>query len=636
MLPPVAEPLTIAHVTPYALEGAHEVNLLVDRVTAELRERGHRVVVVAPSRDQGRVRDSRALIRRAGDDPGLVFDADVLAVGEVLPELPTGSRRRAPGLPVDVTRTIEELLAAAPPDVLHVHEPFALSTAAAALRHSRSLNAGTFHAPAERLVSTRGARRIVELLFGRLDARVASFEATAEVMRRFFPGDYHVILPGADPVERAPRGDGRPVRIAFADVEERAALRLVLRALRRLDRDASWDAVIIGQGAGSPAARLPEALRGRVTMVAPEQEAHALAEADVVVAASAGAFPAPGLVLRAVAAGAVPLVSAIPVYEELAADGERAVLFATGEPESLAAQLGRLVADGALRDRVRDAASPLRGELSWTRAADAYEALYAGLIARRRPLEGDAALGRRLARRATIDIDLHMHTDHSPDCATPVEVLLETARSRGIGAIAVTDHNEVSGAFEAQAKADEYGVKVIIGEEVKTASQGEVIGLFLKEKIPRGMTLEETVAEIKRQGGVVYVPHPFDRLHSVPDYEHLLGILDDIDVLEIYNPRVAIGAFNEEAVRFAGKYRLLAAAGSDSHVAQGLGTVRNRVPDFDGPEEFLEALRAAEITTKPNTLLYVQALKFLETTATPPAARRAIRERRVRKATRKA
>jgi hypothetical protein len=180
------------------------------------------------------------------------------------------------------------------------------------------------------------------------------------------------------------------------------------------------------------------------------------------------------------------------------------------------------------------------------------------------------------------------------------------------------------------------GIKVIVAEEVKTAEQGEVIGLFLKEKIPRGLTMEETVAEIKRQGGVVYVPHPFDRMHSVPDYEHLLAILDDIDVLEIYNPRVAIGAFNEEAVRFAGKYRLLAAAGSDSHVAQGLGTVRNRVPDFDGPEEFLEALRAAEITTKPNTLLYVQALKFLETTATPPAARRAIRERRVRKATRKA
>jgi predicted metal-dependent phosphoesterase TrpH len=224
-----------------------------------------------------------------------------------------------------------------------------------------------------------------------------------------------------------------------------------------------------------------------------------------------------------------------------------------------------------------------------------------------------------------------MHTDHSSDCATPVEVLLATARSQGLGAIAVTDHNEISGALEAQAKAE--GIKVIVGEEVKTASQGEVIGLFLQEKIPRGLTLAETVSEIKRQGGLVYVPHPFDRLHSVPDYEHLLTILEDVDAIEVFNPRVAIGAFNEEAARFAAKYRMVAGAGSDSHVAQGLGSVRIRMRDFDGPQEFLESLREADIITRPTSLLYVQALKFLETKATPATARRARRERRVRRAT---
>jgi hypothetical protein len=98
---------------------------------------------------------------------------------------------------------------------------------------------------------------------------------------------------------------------------------------------------------------------------------------------------------------------------------------------------------------------------------------------------------------------------------------------------------------------------------------------------------------------------------------------------------VAIGAFNEEAERFAAKYRILAGAGSDSHVAQGLGSVRVRMPDFDGPDEFLEALREAEIITKPSSLLYVQALKFLETKATPPRARQAVRRRRVRRASRK-
>src|SRR6202040_3260010 len=210
-------------------------------------------------------------------------------------------------------------------------------------------------------------------------------------------------------------------------------------------------------------------------------------------------------------------------------------------------------------------------------------------------------------------------------------VLLASARAQGLGAIAVTDHNEISGALEARAQADGTGLRVIVGEEVKTAGQGEVIGLFIEEKIPRGLTLAETVAEIKRQGGLVYVPHPFDRMHSVPDYEHLLTILDDVDALEVFNPRVAIGAFNDEAARFAAKYRIVAGAGSDSHVAQGLGSVRIRMRDFDGPQEFLQSLRDAEILTRPSSLLYVQALKFLQTRATPRSARQARKARRLRR-----
>ena len=154
---------------------------------------------------------------------------------------------------------------------------------------------------------------------------------------------------------------------------------------------------------------------------------------------------------------------------------------------------------------------------------------------------------------------------------------------------------------------------MIVAEEVKTAEQGEVIGLFLSEKIERGMTMAETIAEIRRQGGLVYVPHPFDRLHSVPDYEHLLDMVEEIDILEVFNPRVALSAFNEEAERFAAKYRIVPGAGSDSHVAQGLGSVMIRVHDFDGPEEFLEAMRDADIVRKKRNLVYVQTLKWLQT-----------------------
>jgi predicted metal-dependent phosphoesterase TrpH len=151
-----------------------------------------------------------------------------------------------------------------------------------------------------------------------------------------------------------------------------------------------------------------------------------------------------------------------------------------------------------------------------------------------------------------------------------------------------------------------------------------VIGLFLEEKIPKGVTMREAIDEIKRQGGLVYVPHPFDRLHSVPDYENLLEIVEDIDLMEVFNPRVAISSFNEEAERFARKYNLIPAAGSDSHVAQGLGAVRNRLHDFEGPEEFLESMREAEITRRHKNLVYVQALKFIQTTGRPKAAKREV------------
>ncbi len=638
-----SERLAIAHVTPYPWGGeAQDVTTYVERVTAELARRGHRVVIVAPSRSHDAVRETRQALRAATEDPEQLLPEPgapprVLAVGDALPDLP-GASRRVPALPVDVSRTIEDLLTILPLDVCHVHEPFAPSTSSAALRHSRALNVGTFHTPTERLLSTQVARKVVQLVLGRLDARTASYEATRELMQRFFPAEYRVLLPGADPpAPRAEATAGGPTRILFVDDEERAALRLFLRALRKLDTETAWEATIVSARGPSSSTPLRAELAKRVTYVTPEElgEAQALAQADVLVAASDGAAPAPGLVLRALNARVAVLASRLPVYEEALDLGAHGRLFEPRDIDTLAAQLQKLVDEPGFRARLTEQAAPIRDQLSWPRVTDELEDVYASLTKRRHSLNGNPEIAFRLSTRKRIDVDLHMHTDHSHDCATPVEVLLAAARDQGLGAIAVTDHNVITGALEAREKAKEFGVKVIVAEEVKTADQGEVIGLFIEEHIDRGMTLAETVAEIKRQGGLVYVPHPFDRMHAVPDYEHLLGIVDDIDAIEVYNPRVAIGSFNEEAERFAAKYRILAGAGSDSHVAPGLGSVRVRMADFDGPQEFLEALRDAEITTKPSSLLYVQALKFLETKATPSGARAARRERRVRRATRK-
>jgi len=613
----VEEPLAIAHVSPFAWEDEHEVNTYVREVAGRLRDRGHRVLVLAPSRDGAAVRAVRELLRR-----GAVPDGPFIPVSEALP-LPAGGRARA-ALPVDAARTVEELLGALELDVVHVHEPFAPSVASTALRHSRALNVGTFHAPAERVVATQVARKLTKLVFGRLDARHAAWPATAELLDRFFPADYAVVRPGAAAGTAEPRSG----EITFVEQEERAALRTFLRSLRGLPLDLDWHATVVSARGPSASTPLRAELRERIAFVAP---AEAPAPGAIAVLASDGERPAPALLQRLIAQGSVPIASRLPVYEELAQDA--GLLFEPRDAETLGAQLERLLRDPELLASRRAEAPPVR---TWDAVAADVLAAYEGLVARRHDPAGDPHLWRRLRPRRTIDVDLHMHTDHSHDCATPVEHLLATARDQGLGAIAITDHNEISGALEAAEKAERFGVKVIVAEEVKTATQGEVIGLFLREKIPRGLTLRETVDAIKGQGGLVYVPHPFDRMHAVPDYEHLQTIVADVDAIEVYNPRVAIGSFNEEAERFAAKYRLVRGAGSDSHVAAGLGTVRIRMRDFDGPEEFLESLRHAEIHTKSGTLLYVQALKFLETKATPAGARRARRERRVRRATRKA
>jgi glycosyltransferase involved in cell wall biosynthesis len=617
-----AERFSIAQVTPYLWEQHHEVNVYVERLADELCRRGHRVVVIAPSSLRELIREGRQLIARVGRDPDSLFSqpgcAQLLAIGQSLP----ARRGGAVSLPVDVSKAMEQLLETAELDFVHVHEPFAPSAASAALRHSHSLNIGTFHAPAERVVSTQVARRLVELLFGRLDGRTASFTATRDLVNRYFPGDYRVIHPGADVVERPARADDREiVDIVYSVEEERSALRLFLRALRRLPPALPWRATIWSRERGMQPA-LPRAIRDRVRFTGPANgtEAQALASADIVVAASSGAAPAPQLLFRAMAGGAVPVASRLPTYEEALADGERGLLFEPRDAVTLAGQLERLVSDNALRVTYHDRVHALRPELDWSRTADAFEELYEEVAARRKPTGGAIAIAKRLKDRPLIDVDLHMHTDHSPDCATPVDVLLDTAKARGLGAIAVTDHNVISGAHEARDRAN--GIKVIVAEEVKTADQGEVIGLFIEEHIPRGMTLQETIAEIHRQGGLVYVPHPFDRMHAVPDYEHLLNVVEDVDAIEVFNARVAVKSFNEEAVKFARKYRIPGGAGSDSHVAQGLGSVRIRMRDFDGPDEFLESLREADIIRKPKSLLYVQTLKFLQTKAPGSRKRR--------------
>ena len=198
-----------------------------------------------------------------------------------------------------------------------------------------------------------------------------------------------------------------------------------------------------------------------------------------------------------------------------------------------------------------------------------------------------------------------MHTSWSFDCTIDPAELVDHAEAEGLGAIAVTDHNVFGGALETLDLARDRDLVVIPGEEVKTDEQGEVIGLFLEREIPRGMPFADTVAAIREQGGLVYVPHPFDRMHTVPDAATLHRHLADIDIFEVYNARLLFEAHNDEALRFARKYDLTMGAGSDAHVLQGVGTGALRMRAFRDPEEFLISLHrgrdpaAAEVARVP-------------------------------------
>jgi predicted metal-dependent phosphoesterase TrpH len=277
------------------------------------------------------------------------------------------------------------------------------------------------------------------------------------------------------------------------------------------------------------------------------------------------------------------------------------------QPELVAAAMARLAEDAAFRTRQASAARSAAERESFGALAEELDRLFRSLQSRRRTREAKDPL----ADRPWLLADLHTHSEHSYDCSVPVDELLDYAEAVGLGAIAVTDHNVLAGGLEAVERAAGRRLRVTPGEEIKTEGQGEVIGLFLSEQVPRGLPMAETIAAIRDQGGLVYLPHPFDRLHSIPDAATLQRHLAEIDVFEVYNARLLFEGFNDEALRFARKYNLLAGAGSDAHVIQGIGTGVMRMRAFETPEEFLLSLRSAEVVRRPKSLVYLQGLKWV-------------------------
>ncbi len=189
-------------------------------------------------------------------------------------------------------------------------------------------------------------------------------------------------------------------------------------------------------------------------------------------------------------------------------------------------------------------------------------------------------------------VDLHVHTCYSDDSLTPLEAIIEACHRRGIDKVAITDHNCIAGALALREMAPDL---IIVGEEIKTAA-GEIMGLFLKEEIPKGLSPEETIARIREQGGLVCVPHPLDQLRrSALRRASLLAILDQVDMLEVFNSRTPLPWDNWRAEELARQRGLLRTAGSDAHTAWEIGHAYVEMPPFDGEEEFLRSLAQGRI-----------------------------------------
>ncbi len=209
---------------------------------------------------------------------------------------------------------------------------------------------------------------------------------------------------------------------------------------------------------------------------------------------------------------------------------------------------------------------------------------------------------------------LHVHSNYSPCSESPLQEIYDYCIKNDIGAIAICDHNEIIGAQRFKELAA--GIKVIIGEEIKT-KQGEIIGLFLSEKIEPMMSVEDTIKKIKDQHGLVMLPHPFDIIRPFHLRSGTLSrICRQVDLVEIFNSKMLIRLSNKKARIYAGKINKTGVIGSDAHYVKAIGSAIMDIEDFSGPEDFLTKIKNATVVKAKNlgvlTTIWSCTKKFIK------------------------
>lgn len=202
--------------------------------------------------------------------------------------------------------------------------------------------------------------------------------------------------------------------------------------------------------------------------------------------------------------------------------------------------------------------------------------------------------------------DLHIHTEYSMDCDTPLEQVIERCLERGINCVAIADHGTTEGALKLQSQAP---FPVIVAEEILTP-HGEIMGMFLKETIPSGLSVAETLSAIKAQDALVCIPHPFDTMRpSALGGKTLEEIVGHVDVIEVFNARAILGRPSTRARNFARQHGLPGTAGSDAHTPSEIGNAYIEMPEFSSKEEFLQSLAKGKIVgRRTNPLVHFSSL----------------------------
>ncbi len=186
------------------------------------------------------------------------------------------------------------------------------------------------------------------------------------------------------------------------------------------------------------------------------------------------------------------------------------------------------------------------------------------------------------------------------DCNTTIEDIINRCLDTGINCVNIADHDSIEGATKLQSIAP---FTVIVSEEILTP-QGEIMGMFLTERIPSGVSVGQAVSRIKAQGGLVCIPHPFDTFRGLKLANRELNELaGQVDVVELFNARSTLLRCYTRAKAFADKYVIPGTAGSDAHAAAEIGNTYVEMPEFNGRNDFLEALKQGKMHNQKSGFL---------------------------------